>query len=288
MRSAGWDLRCRKRNEGGLGVDIFTYRDERRLFALISIIIVAAVFALLQINAQRTGTVSPIATVMSSIFGFAQTAVSATVGGARTLGTTVVALPRLERENARLRARNRRLIEENARLHELAAAYAAETDVRPVVDLYHGVEARVIGFPPENESRAVTIDKGSRSGVRGDEGVVAGDGVVGRVVAVTPFSSTVLLATDYTSRIPAVVQRGRWWGIARGNLGSVVVEYIPQDAPLRVGDVVVTGEGRSFHSGVPIGTVTAIERGDATLYQTAVLKTSVDLGALDRVVVISK
>ena len=63
--------------------------------------------------------------------------------------------------------------------------------VRPVVDLYHGVEARVIGFPPENESRAVTIDKGSRAGVRRDDGVLAADGVVGRVVAVAPFSSTV-------------------------------------------------------------------------------------------------
>jgi rod shape-determining protein MreC len=225
---------------------------------------------------------------MSSVFGFAQSAVSAMLGGARTLGTTVVSLPRLESENGRLRARNQQLIEENARLHELAVAYAAETDVRPIVDLYHGIEARVVGFPPENESRAVTIDAGSRAGVRRDAGVVAADGVVGRVVAVTPFSSTVLLATDYTSRIPAVVQRGRWWGIARGNLGSVVVEYIPQDAPLRVGDVVVTGEGRSFRSGVPIGIVTSVERGDATLYQTAVLKTSVDLGALDRVVVVSQ
>jgi cell shape-determining protein MreC len=64
------------------------------------------------------------------------------------------------------------------------------------------------------------------------------------------------------------------------------VEYIPQDAPLRVGDIVVTGEGRSFHSGVPIGSVVAVERGDATLYQTAVLKTAVDLSALDRVVVV--
>lgn len=134
----------------------------------------------------------------------------------------------------------------------------------------------------------MTIDKGSTAGVRSDDGVLAVDGAVGRIVSVAPFSSTVVLVTDYTSRIPAIVQRGRWWGIARGNLASVVVEYIEQDAPVRVGDVVVTGEGRSFHSGVPIGTVTAIERGNATLYQTAILKTSVDLGALDRVVVVPK
>ncbi len=124
----------------------------------------------------------------------------------RALGSAIVALPHLERENAQLRSRNRRLTEENARLHELAAAYAAEAAVRPVVDLYHGIEARVIGFPPENESRAVTIDRGSQAGVRRDDGVLAAHGVVGRVAAVFPFSSTVVLATDYTSRIPAVVQ----------------------------------------------------------------------------------
>jgi rod shape-determining protein MreC len=244
--------------------------------------------ALLQISAQRTGAVSPIATVATSVFEIGETAATATFRAVRNFATTTVALPGLAAQNALLRARNQRLVEENARLHELAAAYAAESAVRPVVDLYNGVEARVIGFPPENESRSVTIDKGFRAGVRRDEGVLAAGGVVGRVATAGPFSSTVVLATDYTSRIPAIVQRGRWWGIARGNLSSIVVEYIPQDAPLRVGDVVVTGEGRSFHSGVPIGVVTAIERGDATLYQTAVLKTSVDFGALDRVVVVSR
>ncbi len=59
-----WDLRSRKRiiapeltalKTQEAGVTIFTYRDERRLFALIGIIIVAALFALLQIGAQRVG-----------------------------------------------------------------------------------------------------------------------------------------------------------------------------------------------------------------------------------------
>jgi rod shape-determining protein MreC len=249
---------------------------------------VAASLALLQIGAQRSGSVSPVSTVASTIFAAGESVVAALAGGARTLGTTIISLPHLRDENARLRADNRRLIKENARLHELAATYAAEVNVRPVVDLYHGVEARVIGFPPENESRAVTIDRGSRSGVRRNDGVVSADGVVGRVAAVAPFSSTVVLATDYTSRIPAVTQRGHWWGIARGNLTSVVVEYIPQDAPLHVGDVVVTGEGRSFQSGLPIGTITTVERGNSALYQTVVLKTAADLGALDRVVVVSR
>jgi rod shape-determining protein MreC len=249
---------------------------------------VAALLALVQINAERTGSESPIATVATSFFDVAETAITTTIDLTRSLAVGVVSLPGLARENAALRDRNRRLIAENARLHELAAAYAAEVSIRPRIDLFGGIEARAVGFPPENESQAVTINEGSIAGVRRDDGVVDADGVVGRVVAVGPLSSTVVLITDYTSRIPAIVRRGRWWGIARGNLTSVRMEFIPEDARLRIGDVVVTGEGRSFHSGVPIGTVESIERGDTTLYQTAVLKPAAALGALDRVDVISQ
>lgn len=200
----------------------------------------------------------------------------------------IAALPGLARDDARLRAENASLREANARLHQLAATYAALTQVRPVLHLYGGIEARVIGFPPEDESRSITIDRGSDAGVKPQDGVVAPSGAVGRVVAVGPLSSQVVLLTDYTSRVPAIVRRGRWWGIARGNLGSIRVEYISQDAPLRVGEVVVTGEGRSFHAGVPIGTITAVQRGATTLYQTAIVKPAADLGALDRVVVLRR
>lgn len=222
-----------------------------------------------------------------SFVSLAESGVSLGVSGARGAAGAVASIPSLERENAALEARNQQLEAENVRLHELAAQYASEVSVRPVVDLYpKGIEARVIGFPPEDESRSVTIDKGANAGVRKDDGVLARGGIVGRVESVGPFSSQVVLITDYTSRIPAVTRRGRYWGIARGNLSSVRVEYIPQDADLKIGDVIVTGEGRSFRSGEPIGTIVSIERGDAALYQTAVLKTAVNLGSLDRVVVV--
>jgi len=239
-----------------------------------------------QISAERAGEESPIATAATTLFGVAEVTISTGVEIARSAGTGIISLPSLVRDNGRLREENRKLLQENARLHELASVYASETTIRPVVDLYHGVEARVVGFPPENESQAVTIDKGSIAGVHRDDGVLDANGVVGRIAAVGPFSSTVVLITDYTSRIPAVSQRGRWWGIARGNLRSVRMEYIPEDAPLHRGDVIVTGEGRSFHAGVPVGKVESIERGDTTLYQTAVVKPAAALGALDRVVVV--
>jgi rod shape-determining protein MreC len=248
---------------------------------------VAATLALVQINAERAGTTSPLTAIATSLASFAQSATTIVIDGVRGAGTSVAELPSLEKENARLRTDNRALSDENTRLHELAAQYAAEVSIRPAVDANPtGIEARVIGFPPENDSRTVTIDRGSNAGVHKDDGVIASEGVVGRVESVGPFSSEVVLITDYTSRIPAVTRRGRYWGIARGNLSSVRVEYIPQDAPIKPGEVIVTGQGRSFHSGVPIGTILSVERGDATLYQTAVLRPAVNLGTLDRVVVV--
>jgi rod shape-determining protein MreC len=249
---------------------------------------VAAVIALVQIDAAREHTQSPIAQIVSSPVSVAQTAVTTVAGWGRGAVGAIVALPGLESDDARMHRENAALKAENARLHELAAAYAAESGVRATVEGYAGVEARVVGFPPENEVRTVTIDRGATSGIRRDDGVVTQDGAVGRIAAVAPLSSTVVLLTDFTSRIPAIVRRGRWWGIARGNLSSVRMEFVSQDAPLRSGDVIVTGEGRSFHSGVPIGTVVSVDRGDATLYQTAVVKPAASLGALDRVVVITR
>lgn len=252
-------------------------------------IIVAALLALWQINAQRAGVDSPLTQAGMTAAVLFESATSATVGGARAGANAVLSVPSLERDNKALRDENRALQNENVRLHELAAQYAAVARVQATVDTApNGIEARVIGFPPENESRTVTINKGASAGVHKDDGVLADGGVVGLISSVQPFSAQVMLITDYTSRLPAITRRGRYWGIARGNLATVRVEYIPQDASIRVGDVVVTGEGRSFHSGIPIGIVEKIERADATLYQTAILKPAVDLGAIDHVVVVPK
>lgn len=254
---------------------------------MIGVIIVAALIAVVQVVAQRSGVASPITVAGSSVLGFVQNASQSAVNGVRGTASAIVQLPQLRNENAELAARNERLALQNAELHEQVNAYAQVTALRPVLATYaNAIVARVIGYPPEGDLRSVTIDRGTRAGVHKNDGVLSANGVVGVVDEADPFTSKVLLITDYTSRVPAVVRQGRSWGIARGNLNTVRMEYIAQDAPLRVGNTIVTGEGRTFHSGAVIGTVTKIDRSDASLYQSAVVQPAVDLGALDRVVVV--
>ncbi|HEV3152528.1 MAG TPA: rod shape-determining protein MreC [Candidatus Baltobacteraceae bacterium] len=256
---------------------------------MIAVIIVTALIALVQVSAARAGTASPLTTTVSGAALFFEEAASFAVSALRGGTQAAAELPSLAHDNQGLRARNLQLEQENARLHELVAAYRQEIAIAPRVAEYpRALEARVIGYPPEGAVQSVTIDKGTRNGVSRDDGVLSAEGVVGRVVEAGPFTSKVALITDFTSTIPAIVQRGRYWGVAKGNETSVRLDYVSQDAPLRVGDRIVTGEARSFHSGALIGTIQQIERSDSNLYQTAVVKPAVDFSRLDRLVVVPK
>ena len=118
---------------------------------------------------------------------------------------------------------------------------------------------------------------------------MTGDGVVGRVFEVDPLSAKVLLINDPTSRLTAQIQQGRWWAIAVGTLTRVKLRFISQDAKLHVGERVVTGEGRSFRAGVPIGRIEALEPMNAgALDQSAIVTPAVNLAALTRVLVVTK
>jgi rod shape-determining protein MreC len=271
-------------------VSIFTYRDERKLFALSGAIVVAAVLAVLQLDFVRSGRPSPLTLVVTSVTAWAQFAVAAVSSATHNGLAAVVQLPQLEHENAQLRARVAQLEARNRNLDETVARLPAEASLaRAQLDDPSGIAATVIGYDPEDVQHVVTIDRGTKDGVHADDGVLTGDGAVGRVVEADPLSAKVLLLNDPQSRLPALVQRGRWWAIAVGTQTRVKLRYVSQDAKLRVGDAVVTGEGRSFHAGVLIGHITAVEPMAAgALDQTATVQPAVNLAAITRVLVVAK
>jgi rod shape-determining protein MreC len=271
-------------------VPIFTYRDERKLFAIIGAVIAAALIALLQISYLRQGRASPLTIAVTSIGTYFQLAVASASNGIRGGVATVVNTPGLANENARLKSENATLAADNLALNETLARIPAERDLALAQQKYpQGLPATVIGFDPEGALHIITIDRGEKDHIARDDGVVTSRGVVGHVIEVAPFSSKVLLITDRTSRLPAVIQRGRWWSIAIGTQTRVKLQYVSQDAKLNVGDAVVTGEGRSFHAGILIGHISQVSPTVAgALDQTAVVDPAVEVGALSRVLVLPK
>lgn len=213
-----------------------------------------------------------------------------TVGGASTVWHDYVDLRnvrednlRLQREATLLQRRIDQLEEQVLETQRLQGLLAMRESWRA-----NFLAARVVGKDATNWFKTVLIDRGSGSGLRRNQPVVAPDGLVGRVVEVTPSTAKVQLITDPVSAAGALMQRTRVTGIVSGNLGAGLrIRYLPLLADVVVGDEVVTsGMGGVFPKGIPVGRVTAVERKSGALFQEASLQPKVDLGRLEEVLIL--
>jgi rod shape-determining protein MreC len=177
---------------------------------------------------------------------------------------------------------------ENERLRELLKF----KQLNPGYDFRGGqVIARVISAGPSNYRRTIGIDLGAQQGIERGMPVVTEAGLVGRIDKVYPDSSTVLLLTDASSAVDAMLQRStsRVVGVVQGIAGGQpVMDYITQDADVSVGDLIITsGLGSAFPKGLVVGQVESVRRKDYEMYQQAVVRPTVKFDQLEIVLVIT-
>lgn len=124
-----------------------------------------------------------------------------------------------------------------------------------------GLRAAVIGRAADHWWQHLILNRGSRQGVAPGYIVTGPGGIVGRVVAVSPSTSKVLLISDPTSRVGAKVSRSRVMGVVRGQSNNrVVMEFFEKNPDIKAGDVIVTSSySRLFPRDVPIGRVESID-----------------------------
>jgi rod shape-determining protein MreC len=156
---------------------------------------------------------------------------------------------------------------------------------------YRIVPSQVIAFGPEQGfARTVTLDSGRNDGVKVDQNVVNGQGLIGRVVSVTATTSTVLLIIDSTSTVGARVESSMEVGYLNGTGDSQTLELQLLDpfAPVQVGQRLVSWgvKGGVYAPGIPLGTVTEVRGTPGQLTRVATVKPFVDLTSLDLVGVI--
>jgi rod shape-determining protein MreC len=216
---------------------------------------------------------------------------SATIQGVTATWRDYVDLRALREENKRLQLETttlkRRLEQlqdqalETQRLERLLAMRQASRA--------EFLTARVVGKDATNWFKTILLDRGSADGIRRNQPVLAPDGLVGRVVEVTPNSARVQLLTDPVSAVGGLIQRTRVTGIVSGNLGAGArVRYLPLMADVAVGDEVVTsGMGGVFPKGILIGRITSVERKSGALFQEATLQSAVDLSRLEEVLILT-
>ncbi len=134
--------------------------------------------------------------------------------------------------------------------------------------------ARIIGNSYDAWSRAVTIDKGTAAGFSCGMAVCNSGGVIGQIVEVSATTSTVQLITDEGSGVSAMIQSTRAQGMLQGQPdGSLRLSYVSTESDVKVGDIVITsGIGGVYPKGLPLGTVSSVEKSDNDVYYTIVVR----------------
>jgi rod shape-determining protein MreC len=138
------------------------------------------------------------------------------------------------------------------------------------------IGAEVIARDTDNLFSTITINKGSRSGVKKDMTVVAYqqdlEGLVGKVVSVGPGSSQIRPLYDPQCIVAARLDRTRAEGLVNGegkDSGTILMRYVKKIAKdtIDYGDLVVTsGLGGLYPKGINIGRIRVIR---AQAYETS-------------------
>ena len=151
------------------------------------------------------------------------------------------------------------------------------------------VAAQVIGTSGSDLSRIVTIDKGENAGIKRDMAVITSDGIVGKVLLVSPNLAQVLLISDQSSGVGAILDKSRLQGVLRGTAnGEVVLERVMSDEQVQAGETVQTSGGdQIFPKGLPVGTVTNVGKGKE-LFLNIRIKPAANLSRLEEVLVLTE
>jgi len=186
-----------------------------------------------------------------------------------------------------------------------AAALAENTQLRKLLSLdrggaipsgYDPVTGRVIARSPTVWFSDVTIDVGSDEGVRVNDPVINGDGLVGRVSAVTGGSAQVTLIADHSSAVSGKVVPLAVQGVIRPNVGDpgdLILDFIDSAKHVHRGQIVVTAGWRAeeiesdFPPNIPIGEVTKAPLVEQEAQQQVHVRPFADLRDLDLVQVLA-
>jgi rod shape-determining protein MreC len=202
----------------------------------------------------------------------------------------------LRKENATLRQQN---VDLQSRVRDDAQLRAqAKLDDTAQLSDNAPVNARVSGVDPNLWFDQVTIDKGSSSGVRLNQAVVTGQGLVGKVTFVWPSGAIVTLITNHDTELGGTVAETGVRGLVavdNGHPTTLVLDSLSSQDVVKAGDTVVTSGTLSkvgrfpspYPRNIPIGRVTRVDNAGQDDQQAHIVPFA-NLRRLDLVEVLTK
>ena len=197
-------------------------------------------------------------------------------------------------ENERLKAE---LSKAQLDLRNAQQATAENERLKGLLDLkeqshFDQVTARVIARDSSVWFNTITINRGSSSGIALNMPVVTGGGIVGRVIALSPWTAQVMMLTDDKAAAGAIVgQLGGSGALGSvrglGEKGLVEMRYVSELVKVEVGDyILTTGQDGIYPPGLTIGEVVQVCPGPATQSHEILIRPGAKLDQLEEVAVL--
>ncbi len=193
--------------------------------------------------------------------------------------------------NIRLHEENRKLVSTIAELRESENENIRLKKLLGFQEKFNleSIVAKVIAKDVSTEFRAIRLNRGTNAGIKKNMPVVTYEGIVGRVLRVTPNSADVLTVLDLLSSVDAIVARSRARGVVEGMTDDLCqLKFMRRTDDVVVDDLLIaSGLGGIFPKGVPIGNVSKVERKPYGISQKVELTPSVNFSKLEEVLILT-
>ncbi len=187
-------------------------------------------------------------------------------------------------ENARLRT----LLENQG--YNLPAGDSLALAVGHSDSLYRFTTAQVINNSVNSAFNYITLNKGTRHGIRPDQGIISANGIVGVVGQVSESYAMGLSVLNRRWSISAKLKNSGYYGSLMwpaNNYRVARLSEIPLHVDIAPGDTIVTsGYSSIFPEGILVGTISGFTRPDGENYYSIDVLLSVDYKSLSHVEVV--
>ncbi len=270
----------------------------KNIFFLVAVLLVQVIGLAMQIrrpnpNGGDGKTVRLIRYWAIGLMSPPEKVVHGTGTGVRGLWSNYLDLRHVRQQNQELKERIGRLQLEQAGLLEDARQGQRLQALLGFKEhyIYSTVPAQVIGTSGTDQSRILTIDKGSKDGLKPDMAVITPDGIVGKLRDVFGHTSQVLVISDQTSGAGVLLESTRLRGVLRGNaLGQPQIINMLPDERVKPGEKVITSGGdQIFPRGLPVGVVDQVVPDTSNPpYVDILIKPAANLGHVEELLVITE
>ncbi|KKP99065.1 MAG: Cell shape-determining protein MreC [Parcubacteria group bacterium GW2011_GWD2_38_12] len=210
-----------------------------------------------------------------------------------SLFSFIVDLKNIRSEDFNLKDKNQRLLAENIYLKDLLKEKEILDKAREfhIKDNFDWQIGRVIGMDIQNWSGYVIVDIGSDDGIKiGMPVITQNKLLVGKVIEVEKKFSKISTLLNPSIKVATKTQDSQAFGMLTGDYTkSLLMDFIDKDKVLLLGEPVMTsGKDGFFPAGLVIGELKNFEIKPENLFQTAIIRSELNIYDLDRVLVLTK